>query len=95
MLFITLVKYVINNNPTREEAFNCKSKPITQDKGIKLGDKVRILNGNGAGGLGLVKRLVVIDKKWGQRYWHTIMLIVDIVGSFGSRQLVFDDYEKV
>lgn len=80
-------------------AISCESKPISKDKGVNIGDKVLIIKGDGFGKKGLVKNVNVFSKEWGhynwERYWHTIGLLVDVVGSFGSRLLTFDDYEAI
>lgn len=82
-----------------KSAYDCEEKPISQDKGVKVGDKVFILSGDGTGEIATVKRRMVVDKSWGhyawERYWHTVMISADIDGSYGSRQLTFDAYEPV
>jgi hypothetical protein len=81
-----------------KQARDCEGRQITQDKGISVGDKVLITGGDGCGSLGLVKSVFVIDKYWGhyawKRYWHTIAISADIIGSYGTRMLTFDDYER-
>jgi len=82
---------------SKEDALECESKPISQDKGAKLGDEIVITKGDGAGQRGIVTSRFIYDKHWGpyawKRYWHTIGLCADIIDSWGSRQLTFDDYE--
>lgn len=85
---------------SREDmAIECEKHPVTEDKGVKVGDKVKITNGQGAGSLGLVTKVFVIDKDWGhyawKQYWHTIGIIVDVIGSYGSRLLTYTDYETI
>lgn len=82
------------------EAKSCEAKQVTQDKGVKIGDTVRIVRGEGQG-LAKVTAKIVYSKEWGhyawKRYWHTVGLTADCLGdgAWGSRQLTFDDYEVV
>lgn len=82
-----------------DDALVCESKPVTGDKGVKVGDKVRVFRGDGAGDdYAKVKKVFVFEKNWGhylwERYWHTVGLVVDFVDG-GSRTLTFDDYDTV
>jgi DNA-directed RNA polymerase subunit RPC12/RpoP len=83
---------------TEKEALDCESKAVSQDKGIKVGDKIKITSGEGAGQTATVKSVFVFDKYWGhyawERYWHTVGLTADL-DSWGSRQLTFDAYEPL
>ncbi len=76
----------------------CESKPLTQDRGVQKGDKVRIIRGDGQG-LATVEGRHVYDLEWGhyawERYWHTVGLTAKCDEGFGHRQLTFDDYELV
>jgi len=84
---------------TRAGAKGCESKPKSQDKGVKVGDIVLITDGQSAGKKGKVTKVWVYNKSWGhyawERYWHTVGLSADIIGSPYSRQLTFDGYEVV
>lgn len=84
---------------SKEEAAQCESKPISQDRGIKIGDLVMITEGDGTGALAKVKRTYILSMGWGhyaaQRYWHTVALEADICDSWGTRLLTFDSYRKV
>lgn len=84
---------------TAAEANECEAQPITQDKGVKVGDKVRILNGDGAGEEALVEKVMVYDRSWGhyawKTYWHTIGLEVKLTQSYGSRGVTFQEYEPI
>ena len=84
---------------TKKEALSCESRPILQDKGVKVGDVILITKGEGAGSKGKVTDTMIYDKYWGhyahERYWHTIGLCADIIGGWGSRQLTFDSYETI
>ena len=79
------------------EAKRCESVPRREDKGVKPGDLVRVLSGDGAGRLATVTSVFVYDKDWGhyaaERYWHTVGVTAKIVDDWGSRQLTFDAYE--
>lgn len=82
---------------TEIEAFKCESMAVREDKGVKVGDVVLITRGDAQGQRARVTRVFVYDKEWGhyawQRYWHTVGVNADIIGSPYSRQLTFDDYE--
>ncbi len=88
---------------TEVEALQCEAKPITEDKGVKVGDKVWILHGQGTGEIATVERIVVVKKDWGhyawERYWHTIAVSADCTypnGTYsGTRFLTFDSYRPV
>lgn len=79
-----------------EKALECESKPVTGDKGVKVGDTVRIVRGDGAGYENAkVTAVTIYSKNWGhyqwERYWHTVGLVAKL--DLGSRTLTFDDYE--
>lgn len=78
-------------------AKTCESRRVTQDKGVKVGDQVRITAGDGDGKTATVSTRFVIDKDWGHhqwhRYWHTVGLTAKIDGGPGTRMLTFDCYE--
>lgn len=80
------------------EAIQCENKPVTQDKGVKVGDRVLILRGDNAGQQATVTDVYVTTKDWGhyawERYWHTIRLTARC-DDWGSRMLTFDDYDVV
>ncbi len=84
---------------TKAGAKECESKPKSQDKGVKLGDIVLITDGQSVGKKAVVTKIWVYDKDWGhyawERYWHTVGLCADIIGSSASRQLTWDGYEVV
>lgn len=81
---------------TEAAALDCEKRPVTQDKGVKIDDEIIITRGDGAGKRGKVVKIFPYSKSWGhhawERYWHTIGLVADVIGSYGSRQLTFDDY---
>jgi hypothetical protein len=78
-------------------AKECETRSISEDKGVKVGDRVRVLRGDGVGVLATVESVIVYDREWGhyawERYWHTIGLIARL-DTWGHRQLTFDDYER-
>lgn len=86
-------------SPSKASAELCESRPISQDKGVKVGDIILITTGEGAGKKGKVEEVFIYDKDWGhvawERYWHTVGVQAKIIDGFGSRQLKFDDYEVV
>jgi len=82
---------------SEDQAKYCESKPISQDKGVKIGDIVLIKRGEGAGKKAKVDHISIINKDWGhyaaERYHHTPMITAKIINDWGSRSLTFDDYE--
>ena len=82
---------------TRKRAEKCESKPVTQDKGARVGSIVRVLSGDGTGGLAKVTDVYVLSMEWGhyawERYWHTVAVNADLVSDLGSRMLTFDSYK--
>lgn len=80
-----------------EDALDCESKSVTQEKCVRVGDLVRITLGDGTGSLCKVKHIGIISKYWGhyawERYWHTVYVDGDVVDGWGSRFLTFDSYE--
>lgn len=84
-----------NKYEERAAAVHCESigGPL-MDKGAKIGDRVKILRGDGAGMIGEIDRIFVFSPGWGPAcYSHTRGLNAKIIGSFGHRQLCYDDYE--
>ena len=81
------------------EATQCESRSVTQDKGVQVGDQVRITAGDGDGKTATVSARFVIDKDWGhyqwKRYWHTVGLTAKIDEGPGTRMLTFDTYEPL
>ena len=77
----------------------CAARPVSQDRGVKVGDTVRITGGDGAGGTATVERISVLGRDWGhyawERYWHTVALHAKVNGSWGHRMLTFDNYELI
>lgn len=80
-------------------AEKCESKAVSKNRGVKVGDRVKIINGDSSGSFAKVTRIGIFDYEWGNscadRYHHTIYLIADVIGSFGTRMLPFDSYEVV
>ena len=79
---------ICNDEFEREEdALECESRPTSQEK-VKVGDMVRITQGQGAGNLVKVKNIGFFPESWGgQRYWHTMYVQTT------DRLLDFDSYE--
>lgn len=102
MKAVTIIKYECGVCGERyydvAKAVECEQRPVTQSKGVKVGDTIKIISGGGQG-RGIVIRIDVIQKSWAEhqwlRYWHTERLIVDCLDSYGSRVLTFDDYEVI
>lgn len=84
---------------TEDAARTCEKKPISKGKGVSVGDIVLVTGGEGAGERAKVTSVSVAGRSFGhyqwERYWHTIVLNADLVDSFGSRVLTFDQYETL
>ena len=80
-------------------ALECETRPITQDKNVKMDDMVRITRGDGAGSLAHITSVGVLSRDWGhhfwERYWHTVYITAKVIDDWGSRILTFDDYEAI
>lgn len=75
-------------------ALACEAMPVKHDRGVKVGDTVRITAGEGTGSLCKVTGVHVHSPGWGPKdYDHTVFLTGDVVGGWGSRQLSFNSYE--
>ena len=83
---------------TAKEAKECESRPVSKDPGIEVGDRVRVMSGDGVGMVGTVERKWYHDKEWGhyawERYWHTPGYSVCLDNGL-YRQLCFDDIQRV
>lgn len=77
---------------SEEDAKACEEKSVTHDRGVNANDLVLITSGEGTGSLGVVNKVLVFPREYGERYWHTVGLNVDVVDSYGSRILTFDAY---
>lgn len=77
-------------------ALECEQLGVLRDKGAKVGDIVRITAGDGVGQRAKVRELSVVRPGWGpSRYTHTRALSADVIDSWGSRFLTFDNYECI
>ena len=76
------------------EAIQCESIPVKHDKGVKVGDKVRITAGDGIGLLCTVENVCVYSPGWGPPiYDHAVYMVGKVEGSWGHRQLSHNSYE--
>jgi hypothetical protein len=84
---------------TAEAAKKCESKPVSADKGVKIGDVVLITKGDGQGMKAQVESRYIVGMEWGhyawERYWHTVSITAKVLDSWGNRHLAFDSYEPV
>jgi len=82
---------------TNSEAMDCASHPISENRGVGIGDVVRITRGDGRGEFAKVIRVGILSKYYGhyqwEKLWHTIYVEADLIESFGTRMLSFDNYE--
>lgn len=82
----------------KKDAMDCETKPTSKDRGVKIGDKVKIIKGEGQG-LATVESIHIKDKYWGhywwKRYWHTVALVAKCNDSRGYRVLCWDDYKVI
>lgn len=58
---------------SKEEAERCESRPISQDKGVKVGDIVTITQGDGTGKQAKVTSVFVYDKRLGALRCATLL----------------------
>jgi len=83
---------------TSGEAIKCEKRPVTKDKGVKVGDRVKVTIGEGTGESALVTQINILSKDYGhylwRKYWHTVALIVDFDNG-GTRNILFDTYETI
>jgi len=82
---------------TEEQCLLCESKPKTHDKGVRVGDVVKVTAGDGSGKFAQVTDVGVCDKEYGhyqwEKYWHTVYLHAKLIDDVGSRMLLFDSYD--
>ena len=79
---------------TADAASQCESIPIKHDKGVKVGDKVRITAGEGTGMLCTVETVAVHSPGWGPSiYDHAVFVTGKVDNSWGHRQLSHNSYE--
>lgn len=103
MKTVTLEKYQCeicgHEYDKQSEAEKCEAKPVSQDKGVKVGDVVLIVGGEGQGSKATVDSRFVVNMYWGhymwERYWHTVSITANLIDSTGFRILTFDDYELI
>ena len=82
------------NYNTADEANKCEAIPVKHDRGVKVGDKVRITAGDGIGLLCTVENVRVHSPGWGpSTHDHAVYLIGKVEGSWGHRQLSHNSYE--
>jgi len=80
----------------KEDAAKCESIPIQHDKGVKVGDVVRITRGDNVEQLAKVTAISINKRGWGPAiYDHSVSLVADVIDSWGSCLLTFDSYEVV
>lgn len=73
---------------TRDGAEKCEAlgKPTPK---YEVGDEVTILTGDGAGCRATITRVFYYSPSWGgMRYAHKVGYTADLIGSWGSRQLI-------
>jgi hypothetical protein len=95
-----ITKYICEvceaRHDTAEGASKCESIPVKHDKGVKVGDKVRITAGDGIGLLCTVENVRVHSPGWGpSTHDHAVYLIGKVDGSWGHRQLSHNSYEVI
>lgn len=71
-----------------EDAQKCERRETKQPK-YAVGDLVTILTGDGAGKRAKITKVFYYEPSWaGERYAHKVGYHADIIGSWGSRQLI-------
>lgn len=82
---------------TEEECKDGESLEVTHDKKVKVGDKIKVLQGEGVGETAIVEDISIhpcSDKGRGRQYRHTMVITARMVESYGHRILFHDQYEK-
>lgn len=100
MKTLTITKYqceTCGSMYDKEDAAKaCEAIPRIYDKGVKIGDLVRITSGDGTGLKCKVDSIRVLEPSWGpKRYAHSVVVSGEVVGSWGSRMLTWDAYEII
>lgn len=82
---------------TKEACLECEKVPISEDKGVKVGDIVLVTAGQGGGCQAKVESVHVISNDWGPKYYHhTIAVNAKLIGGLpGNRYLCFTDYKVI
>lgn len=79
---------------SREKALECESKAITQDNGFEIGENVLVTQGDGAWTMATITKKFVCSRHYqGERYWHTVAVVVEFLEGGGSRALTYDEFE--
>ncbi len=82
---------------TEKEARFCESCPVSKEKGVRIGDIVRVIAGDGTGARAKVTSISICSGKYGHYAWakyrHTVAVHADFLDQYGSRFLLFDSYE--
>lgn len=80
---------------TCEAAARCESLGRLMDKGVRVGDRVRVLTGEGRGQIGFCESVFVFTADYHPDYAHTVGITAKMIESWGHRQLQHDAYEPV
>lgn len=83
---------------TEAQAENCAAHPVQYSRGVDVGDRVRITDGQCAGLLLEVESIFITrptDCGRDQNYWHAIALYGKVLGGLGHMLLHYNNYEKL
>lgn len=81
---------------SQSEAQACEATPLKDDYELNIGDKVRILRGDCAGGTATIESIKAhTPYYYNERLHHSVYLTAKVDDSWGHRQLSVGDYEPV
>ena len=81
---------------SQADALACEATPLKDDYELNIGDKVRILRGEGRGSLATIESIGAHTQSYyNERLHHSIYLTAKVDDSWGHRQLSVGDYEPV
>jgi len=79
----------------KDRCMGCENTPIKHSLGAKVGDKVRILSGDGEGDIATVEHIGILPPDWAPGYHHSECVEAKLDNSFGSRMLIHGTYELI
>lgn len=88
-----------SNYRASAEAIDCEKVPVTYDRGVKVGDTVKMLKGRWKGIEALVKEVIIGGAHWNGvagKFQHTVILNVlapDAIEDWERISLVHTSYE--
>ena len=81
---------------SQADALACEATPLKDDYELNIGDKVRILRGEGRGCIATIESINAHTQSYyNERLHHSIYLVAKVDDSWGHRQLSVGDYEQL